>query len=101
MTKGSGYKFVNLDVYIKVDVTELVYNLFFRPIAFFESLNFYFMKTDSFWILNINILDGMMSVLKRYATKIFRIHVFSFFTSKTLRAQAALSPFGMLISRRS
>ena len=61
MTKGSGYKFVNLDVYIKVDVTKLVYNLFFRPIAFFKSLNFYFMKTDSFWILIINILDGKVS----------------------------------------
>jgi len=45
----------------------LVSNLFFssnQNTVFFENLNFYFMKTASFVILIIKILDTMLSVQK-------------------------------------
>jgi len=61
-------------------------------------MNFYFMKTASFWILVIKIPDRLLFVKNKLDTKMFRVPLFSFFTLKTPRVLAAFAPFGILIS---
>jgi len=50
------------------------------------------MKTASFGILTIKIPHMRVSGKNRLDTKIFRIHLFSFFTIKTPRAPVCSRP---------